>query len=686
MLTERRRVLRLLRDRSLSSLWLARLAEQAGQWVFLLALLVTAWKSDGSFSLVAWTVAARFLPRLVFVGLLDIGSRSLPRLTAPAVSGSAAIVAAAMGVALLATFDVADVLTVGAAAAMGSLAAVSNQTRPRALQGALGLTHLGAGAMADALVDRAGLLIGSLATAALLMFAPHTVVMFVAAGLLVVAALLLFSQIGRGSESERALPRAPATSDPRAVARRIAVYLVGSFTAGALGSVLLVVAVRLASTQLTSSMAYTALFVGAAGLGMTLGPVPVSRLLLRVPAPLILLSTSLLTGTVAVLIAVSGSATVALVAMLVYGLAAVTQDTLTALAVRRLVPGDVYERVARLMLLALTVGQVYGAVGVVSLGPTADPLAVLVLLAISQVLLVAFAIAMGGRSSLRVGGLSSLPIKSVVHKLSWDTRPVAVAPDFAASEPRVRRLAKWIGRQANVERLTVILPVSKRVYEIYRPDEESRERLFEQGRADPEKQMPYWAKVWPSGVALADVVVERKLEVSDKHVLELGAGLGVTAAAVLEYGGHIVTADYSALPLAHCRLNALVNTGRTPRATCFNWRHDDEVSAAAGQAEFRDGFPLIIAGDVLYEGRDTEPLLNVVERLLVADGSIWLAEPVRRTAQRFLDSAATLGWSVDSRQVKADWPDATNGPVNVHFLTRSAEPDRIVADLGGWRI
>ncbi len=104
------------------------------------------------------------------------------------------------------------------------------------------------------------------------------------------------------------------------------------------------------------------------------------------------------------------------------------------------------------------------------------------------------------------------------------------------------------------------------------------------------------------------------------------------------------------------------------------------------QGEFENGFPLIIAGDVLYEGRDAEPLLNVIDRLLVAQGSLWLAEPVRRTAQRFLDAAAALGWEIESRQVKADWPDATNGPVNLHFLTRSAEPDRIVADLGGWRI
>jgi predicted nicotinamide N-methyase len=198
--------------------------------------------------------------------------------------------------------------------------------------------------------------------------------------------------------------------------------------------------------------------------------------------------------------------------------------------------------------------------------------------------------------------------------------------------------------------------------------------------------MPYWAKVWPSGVALADVVVERKEEVVEAHVLELGAGLGVTACAVLEYGGRLVTADYSALPLAHCRLNTLLNTDRAPRATCFNWRHEKEVVATLTQPDFDDGFPVIIAGDVLYEGRDAEPLLNVIERMLVAGGSLWLAEPVRRTAQRFLDSAAALGWEVESRQVRADWADATNGPVNVHFLRRSPEPNRVLADSGGWRI
>jgi predicted nicotinamide N-methyase len=685
VLADRARVFALLQERTLATLWLGRLLQQTATWIVLLSLLVLSWTRSGEISVIAWTLAAYLLPRIVVVGLLDANTDRLPQLSEPVLWAATGAVAAALAVALVAGVA-SSVILVGAAGSVGSLAAVGNETRSRTLRSALGVKRLGVGALVDALVDRAGMFLGGLASAALLIALSPQIALLVAAALLAAAAALTLPYA-------RALPK-PSTADlapwsatdPRTIARRAVIYLVAAFTGGALASVLIICSIRLAAAEPGWTPGYAALFVAAAGLGMLLGPLPVPRLLLRIPVPLLLLATSLTTALAVIVIALTRSVFLALVLLVVFGVAAVTQDAVRGLALRRLVPADIYKRLARLSVLALTVGQLYGAVGVVSISPTADPLAVLVLLAVSQVILLGIAIALGGRTSLQVGGLGSLPIKSVVHKLSWATEPEAQPADFAGAEPRAQRLARWINRQADLQRLQVTLPVSRREYEIYRPNDQSRERLFDQGRADPDKQLPYWAKVWPSGVALADVVVERKLEVADKHVLELGAGLGVTACAVLEYGGHLVTADYSALPLAHCRLNTLVNTGRVPSATCFNWRHDAEVTAALAQPEFRGGFPLIIAGDVLYEGRDAEPLLNVIERLLVDDGSLWLAEPVRKTAQRFLDSAATLGWEVYSRQVRADWPDTTGGPVNLHFLRRSPEPDRVVADLGGWRI
>ena len=689
MLAERRRALRLLGDRSLLSFWLARFLDRAADWLFLLTVLVLSWNRTGDASLAAWSLALWFAPRVIVLGLFDAWTRRLSPGTWAWLGAARAVALAVVFVAFWLHLLADPQLLLGAAGVLGFLSAAAASPRSAALSGRTGLAHVGLAAQADAFVDRLAALIAPLVTGILLFVAEPAAALAAAAVTYGLAALLAYAQLKSITPIEpRVRAEADADADEaRQFPRRSALYLVAAFTAGALGAALFVTTLDLAAGPELASTRSAPFLIAAYGLGLMLGPLPVARLLLRIPAPLLLIATVLLQSVAAIAIVVAQSFAVALPLMLVLGIIAVNQDALRAIAIRRLVPADLYERVVRLMLIALTVGQIYGAIGVVSIGAAPDPYAILVVLAVSQVLLVLLGLALGGRQSLQIGGLSSLPIKSVVHKLSWETRPVASPGHLEqSSNQRARRLARWINRSVSLQKLSVTLPVSGRHYEIYRPDEESRERLFEQGRSDPDKQMPYWAKVWPSGVALADVVVERREEVAGAHVLELGAGLGVTACAVLEFGGEIVTADYSDLPLAHCRLNTLVNTNKAPSATCFNWRHPAEVAAAAAHPQSKGGYPLIIAGDVLYEGRDAEPLLNVIDKMLVADGSLWLAEPVRRTAQRFLDSAASLGWEIESRQVQAEWPDNTEGPVNLHFLTRSAVPDSIPADLGGLRI
>ncbi len=688
VLAERQRSLRLLGDRSLAGFWLARFLDRAADWLFLLAVLVLSWNRTADASMAAWVLALWFGARLVVTGIFDAWMTRLSAATWVLLGAARAVALVAVLILFSMRILPEPELLLGATGVLGFLSAAAAYPRKAALAGRVGLGSLGAAAGADAFVDRAAAFVGALIAGGLIYALEPAAAAAAAAVAFVLSALLGYSQRTRIAPW-RPPARSPVEADPdesRQFARSSALYLVTAFSTGALGSALLVTALQLPAGDVIGADAAPFL-VAAYAAGLLLGPLPVPRLLLRIPAPVLLISTVLAQSILAILIVVGQSYPAALALLFLIGFASVTQDSLRAIALRRLVPPDLFERVARLMLLAVSVGQVYGAIGVISIGSRPDPYAILVVLAVSQVLLVLLSLALGGRAALRVGGLSSLPIKSVVHRLSWETRPAASVATLAESDsPRARRLARWINRTVSLQRLSVKLPVSGREYEIYRPDDESRDRLFEQGHADPEKQMPYWAKVWPSGVALADAVVERKDEVAGKHVLELGAGLGVTACAVLEYGGDIVTADYSDLPLAHCRLNTVVNTGKAPDATCFNWRHPSEVAAAAALPDFENGFPLIIAGDVLYEGRDAEPLLNVIDSMLTDDGSLWLAEPVRRTAQRFLDAAASLGWEIESRQVTAEWPDNTDGPVNLHFLTRSGVTDSISADLGGMRV
>ena len=688
----------------LRGLWLAWLAERTGDWLLLLALLaVAAQTSVENSSAVAWTLALWIGPRIVLAVLYSDAGPRLGRFGWPALTLAKAVATGVLVAGATAGLIRGLEVLLGLTAIVGFVSALSTEVRYTSLKNAAGLRQLGEAMGAASLIDRASVLFGgALATLIALVLPERTVSPIPALALFLATATISFT-VARAVAS----PSRPVAQEsppvPAELARRIVVWLAAAFTAGAVGAAFLVSAFALFSNRCLSYGPCDVitvdsagpLLVGAAGLGMLLGPVPMPRLLVRLSAEvvLILLAVVVLFSIVAaVQLRPSGLGFVSVVqsglmalTFVVFGFAASNLDRLRLIAIQRLVPPEHLARVRRTSFLALTAGQLFGVIGIVSMGGR-DPLAITVLLGVAQLALLALGTARVGSDALKVGSLSTLAVKSVVHKLSWETRPAAAPADFSTSESRIRRLSAWINRRATPERLTVTLPRTHREYAIYRPSEEARESLFEQGRADPEKQMPYWAKVWPSGVALADVVVERKEEVAGRHVLELGAGLGVTACTVLEYGGRIVTADYSALPLAYCRLNTLANTGKAPRATCFNWRHDAEVTAALRQPEYRGGFPLIIAGDVLYEGRDAEPLLNVIERMLVDGGSLWLAEPVRRTAQRFLDSAAELGWDSSNRQVTAEWPDATNGPVNLHFLNRSKQAETITTDLGGWRI
>jgi predicted nicotinamide N-methyase len=152
-------------------------------------------------------------------------------------------------------------------------------------------------------------------------------------------------------------------------------------------------------------------------------------------------------------------------------------------------------------------------------------------------------------------------------------------------------------------------------------------------------------------------------------VLELGSGLGITSIAALEAGAELVAADYSHDSLLLCRYNALRNAGQEPQTLQVNWRKP--AHSLFDQAS--DGFPVVLAADVLYEERDIEPLLELLTKLVSPNGMLWLAEPGRRVAQVFLELAEMAGWSRESETIDGPWPDPKDEEVvvGVHKLGHS---------------
>lgn len=239
---------------------------------------------------------------------------------------------------------------------------------------------------------------------------------------------------------------------------------------------------------------------------------------------------------------------------------------------------------------------------------------------------------------------------------------------IAGVQRRIAELSAWLdARLATRDRL-ISLPLTGEQLTLRGPDRTARERLFTTAHGTPDRQLPYWADIWPSGLALGDFVLDRADALAGTRALELGCGLGITATAALAADLDLTVADYSPISLAFCRFNALRNCGREPATLAFNWR--DPLPAIIARIGDPPPFPLILAADIFYETRDVAPVLALLDRLLAPDGQFWLAHPGRETARRFLKAIRAAGWRERTTRADGPWPGGQQARVTIHRLER----------------
>jgi predicted nicotinamide N-methyase len=211
-------------------------------------------------------------------------------------------------------------------------------------------------------------------------------------------------------------------------------------------------------------------------------------------------------------------------------------------------------------------------------------------------------------------------------------------------------------RGIDVDLVEEVVPLGGRDLSIRRPRDS--EELLDEEAFEREEFLPYWAELWPSGVALARAVARRSL--GGVRVVELGCGLGVPSIAAALAGARVLATDWSEDAVALTRLNAERN-GATLEVAVADWNAPGPLLAGAP-------WPLVLAADVLYELRNAELLRPLLPRLVDEHGEVLLADPARPHAQRFLDSLAEDGWELRTR---AESPPSR---VALHRLRRASSP------------
>jgi predicted nicotinamide N-methyase len=172
-----------------------------------------------------------------------------------------------------------------------------------------------------------------------------------------------------------------------------------------------------------------------------------------------------------------------------------------------------------------------------------------------------------------------------------------------------------------VELIDDELELVGRTLRIMRPPQ--ADALIDEAAFDEDEFLPYWAELWPSGVALAEVVAS--LELHGARVVELGAGLGLPSLSAALRGADVLATDWAEDAISLLRENAARN-GIALRAERVRW--DDPRPVLAGAP-----WDVVLGADLLYERRNAEQLLELLPRL---GGEILLAEPGRPFAEAFL--------------------------------------------------
>jgi predicted nicotinamide N-methyase len=162
------------------------------------------------------------------------------------------------------------------------------------------------------------------------------------------------------------------------------------------------------------------------------------------------------------------------------------------------------------------------------------------------------------------------------------------------------------------------------------------EALLDDEAFEREEFLPYWAELWPSGIALADALAEHRLR--GRRVLELGCGLALPALTAALSGATVLATDWSPDAIALLRVNAERN-GAALTAAVSAWTDPQPELAGAP-------WNLVLAADVLYERRNGDLLLALLPRLT---RHVLLADPGRPHLKTFLERAAGE-WNVEQKE------------------------------------
>lgn len=143
---------------------------------------------------------------------------------------------------------------------------------------------------------------------------------------------------------------------------------------------------------------------------------------------------------------------------------------------------------------------------------------------------------------------------------------------------------------------------------------------------DPATPFPYWAKVWPSAIALLNLLQKHPNWINDKNVLELGAGIGLPSLMMANEAKAIQVSDYNLDAVELLQKNIAHLQLQNAQALQLDWNNLPE-----------NIYPeVLILSDVNYDPTQFETLKKIIEKFIHQGCTIILSTPQRIMASPFV--------------------------------------------------
>lgn len=142
---------------------------------------------------------------------------------------------------------------------------------------------------------------------------------------------------------------------------------------------------------------------------------------------------------------------------------------------------------------------------------------------------------------------------------------------------------------------------------------------IEQDTGQGFENFPFWVKIWEASIVLTDRLLHIDLD-RDQHILELGAGMGITGLFLAAFGYNVTATDNNKDALALMIRNAEHNGIKNLQIKELDW-HRPKLAGP---------FDMVCGSELVYKKSDVEPVIKILKNLLKPEGTGYLAHDISR--------------------------------------------------------